>query len=160
MGKRVPLLLVVDPDPTVSECLREELSAFEAEVMATYTVRETLVAMLERTVPLAVVNMTLPECSAGRLVPAIRRAQSDVIVILTTDEHSEEVERKARGLGITLYLPKPIAPGLLGEAVRSALGLEPRRDSGIGIGGATTGSNERLTRSPGSWGEVLPRVVH
>jgi len=157
--RKVPVVLVVDADRTVSERLREELSAFEADVIGTCAVREALVVMLERTVPLAVVNMTLPECSAERLVPAIRRVQSDVIIVLTTDEHCEDVERRARGLGIMLYLPKPIAPGLLGEAVRSALGLEPSRDGGVGVPGTLTGSGRRLARSDRSWGEALPRAV-
>jgi DNA-binding NtrC family response regulator len=146
LSKTVPLILVVDADVSTRDVLREELAGLDAEVVGTSMVRETLLVMLERKVPLAVVNMTLPECSAERLVPALRRIQSDLVVILTTDEHSEELERKARGLGIMLYLPKPIAPGLLGEAIRSAIGLVPRSAGGTDV--------------PGPVGDEVRRVVH
>ena len=124
---KVPLVLVVDRDVTTEDLLGEELAEFEVEIRRTSTVRDTLVVVLERKVSLALVNMTMPECSADRLVPALRRVQSDLVVIITADRHAPEIERVARGLGIMLYLPKPISPGLLAEAICSAVGLERKK---------------------------------
>ena len=114
-------VVVADPDETVFAMVRQ-LTAPEIWRVAYAGTSEELLDIFHRgQVSLVVVELSmLDDCSmlADELMSRSRRG---LRIVVTTAEHSESSERRARLIGPVYYAPKPINPSLLNHVLEGAL---------------------------------------
>jgi PAS domain S-box-containing protein len=119
-------ILVVDDDRDTLEVMRQLLEQAGAEVSAVASADEALQSLERRVPDVLVSDIGMPGLDGYALIEAIRerspekggRVPAAALTAFTQAEHRERALRA----GFQLYLPKPIEPGELTEAVAKLAG--------------------------------------
>jgi two-component system phosphate regulon response regulator OmpR len=160
MGKRV---LVVDDDFKLQGLLREYLTGYGFEVMASLDGADVLQAIRRHSPDLAILDIMLPRLNGLDLLKAIR-AESAVPVIMLTAKGEETDRIVGLEMGADDYLAKPFNPRELLARMRAVLrrrGGAAEAEGGNGGGvveaaGLTLDTERRLLRVEGQEIELSP----
>ncbi|HEY6323694.1 MAG TPA: response regulator [Thermoanaerobaculia bacterium] len=116
-------VLVVEDNPITRKMVRVALESDGYLVLEAGDGRSALAAAAERPPDLIVLDYVLPDTDGMRLLEELRRqaGRKDLPALLVTGMVSRLGELRARGGELTQFLPKPIEPSRLLEAVRAYL---------------------------------------
>jgi CheY-like chemotaxis protein len=123
-------ILYVDDEPMLAALGKAMLEDVGYAVVTSTNPEEALEAF--RAAPgrfdLVVTDMTMPFMTGDALAGRLREISSDIPVILCTGFSTKITKEKAKTLGITDLLMKPLIKPTLAKAVRKALDEEEFRD--------------------------------
>jgi PAS domain S-box-containing protein len=116
-------VLVVEDNPITRKMVRVALESDGYLVLEAGDGRSALAAAAERPPDLIVLDYVLPDTDGMQLLEELRRqaGREDLPALLVTGMVSRLGELRARGGELTQFLPKPIEPSRLLEAVRAYL---------------------------------------
>ena len=117
-------ILIVDSNTSFSTILSEGLNnhaAFSAEVTLSSTA--ALQQVVEKSIDLIIVDMSINDVPPPKLIRAIREAKSG-LPIMVTPVIGQDVPENVKSLDIQGILPKPFFIGDLPKIVGGALGLD------------------------------------
>lgn len=117
-------ILIVDSNTSFSTILSEGLNnhdAFSAEVTLSSTA--ALQQVVEKSIDLIIVDMSINDVPPPKLIKAIREAKSS-LPIMVTPVIGQDVPENVKSLDIQGILPKPFFIGDLPKIVGGALGLD------------------------------------
>jgi DNA-binding NarL/FixJ family response regulator len=114
-------LLLVDQDSLTLEAMKQEIQRnLGYRVLPALSCKEAVHLIRRHPVRLAVIDVDLPDGKGHHLIPALKRIQPALRVIMTSSDYSEETERVCRACGLALYMAKPLDLGLFEAAVQTA----------------------------------------
>ncbi len=121
------MVLVVEAEEETRSTLKTLGHAEGCHVIAAASWHDALLALRAygSRLRLIIVSLDLPDSSWISVIGRVREMHRDLPVIVTTNTDSEAAELFARRLGVVLYAPKPLDPGLLRQAIRGALRTPP-----------------------------------
>ncbi len=114
-------VIVADPDDASYAMVRQLTAPDCWEVRYAGTPDELREALRGPAARLALVNLSLVD--EEMMEELTERSRRGLRVVITTDEHSETNERRARLLGPVFYAPKPVHVTLLSEVLDGALNV-------------------------------------
>jgi CheY-like chemotaxis protein/glycine cleavage system H lipoate-binding protein len=114
-------VLVVDDEQIVCNSCRKILSQQGHNVQIALHGREALKKVEEDKYDVVVADWKMPEIDGMEVLRIVKKNHPDIIPIMITGYPSVESAVKAMRLGISNYLPKPISPEALTEALQKAL---------------------------------------
>ena len=122
-GQSMEHILLVDDDRDIVDLVGPMLKRQGYRVTSRTCGREALATFRRdpERVDLVITDMTMPNMTGSQLAVEIRRIRPDLPIILCTGFSEQIDEDKARTLGITAFLMKPVARDQLVEVVRRAL---------------------------------------
>lgn len=124
-------ILVIDDDPLTRHILQDILVPGDYTVGVAEDGEEGLKKLKTGRYDLVITDVLMPGMDGFRLLREIRRddALKYIPVIFYTGTYLDrEDESLARGLGVSRYLIKPLAPGEIMKAVRDVLGDEEGKE--------------------------------
>ena len=101
-------MLAVEDDGQQRRYLEELIRGAGHHVLSAETAGQALRLAAARPLDLAVVDVFLPDATAGELIPVLRAFRPGLPVVKVTGASSRELELGIRRLGIVCYLAKPI----------------------------------------------------
>jgi CheY-like chemotaxis protein len=119
-------ILFVDDEPSIAEVNRQLLERHGYQVQA-FTDPETAVREFSRhpdDFDLVVSDMTMPKMTGDRLAAEIRKLRPEMPVILCTGFSERMDERKAKTMGISEFLIKPVGIEKLVQTIRKMMSDE------------------------------------
>ena len=120
-GRDTGNLLVADADPSTFMMVRQ-LTAPDVWQVAYAESADGVMQVLRRgEVRLAIVDLAMVDASPFLAEELLARSRRGLCVVLTTDEHNEANERRARTLGPVFYAPKPLNIAVLNHVLNGAL---------------------------------------
>lgn len=125
MPEGVPIVLVVDDDPTMLETIQLALEDLDCAVDIASDGASAAQAVSEREPDLLVLDRMLPDADGVELLARLRATGVSSAAIIITAHPSVESAVDALGHHATHYLAKPFAPDELVARVRDLLG-DPR----------------------------------
>jgi DNA-binding response OmpR family regulator len=111
-------ILIVEDDPATSEFFVDllDLSGYQALVSATGSAALGLLA--EHRIHLVMLDLRLPDMSGLELCQHIRAVtQAHLPILLLTADHNPELTKRAKQVGITAHLKKPVDADQLLEQI-------------------------------------------
>lgn len=114
-------VVVADPDETVFAMVRQLTAPDIWRVLYAGTPEGLLDIFHKAQVSLAVVELSMLDGCPMLVEELVSRSRRGLRVVVTTAEHSESSERRARLLGPVYYAPKPINAALLHHVLEGAL---------------------------------------
>ena len=117
-------ILVIDDDPLTRHILQDILVPGDYTVGVAEDGEEGLKKLKTGRYDLVITDVLMPGMDGFRLLREIRKDDvlKDIPVIIYTGTYLDrEDEALARGLGVSRYLIKPLAPGEIVKAVRDVL---------------------------------------
>jgi CheY-like chemotaxis protein/glycine cleavage system H lipoate-binding protein len=121
-------VLVVDDEQIVCNSCRKILSQQGHNVQTALHGREALRKVEEDKYDVVVADWKMPEIDGMEVLRIVKKNHPDIIPILITGYPSVESAVEAMRLGISNYLPKPLSPDALTQALKKA--LEERKTEG------------------------------
>lgn len=124
-AKRV---LFVDDEEGVRKSWSRYLSEEGFDVATAEDGERAIAALKDKPVDVVVSDLRMPGFDGLVLLERMRQSRPDTPFILLTGYGNEDVERKARQLGVFRFLNKPISPETLSAVLTAALqlGLAPK----------------------------------
>ena len=116
-------VVVADRDETVFAMVRQLTAPDIWQVAYAGTPEELLSILHKAQVSLAVVELLMLDDCPTLADDLVARSRRGLRVVVTTSEHSESSERRARLIGPVYYAPKPIDASLLNHVLEGALGV-------------------------------------
>jgi CheY-like chemotaxis protein len=114
-------VIVADPDEATFAMVRQ-LTAPDVWRLSYASSGFELVRQLRSAcVRLVIVDLSLVESDPELAEDLVARSRRGLAVVVTTAEHSEQIERRARLLGPVYYAPKPLNIMLLNQVLDGAL---------------------------------------
>lgn len=123
----MPLLLVVDDEPSIRYSLEKGLRSESLEVVAVATARAALDAVVKKSPDAVIMDVRLPDLSGLNAIEQIRREDPRLPIIVVTAHGSAETAIQAMSLGAIDYFLKPLDLQQLREAVRHAVDVSRMR---------------------------------
>jgi len=114
-------VLVVDDEQIVCNSCRRILSQQGHNVHMASSGRDALRKVEEDKYDVVIADWKMPEIDGMEVLRIVKKNHPDIIPIMITGYPSVESAVKAMRLGVSNYLPKPISPGALTEALEKAL---------------------------------------
>lgn len=115
-------LIVADPDESVFMMVRQLTAPDRWEVRYAATASEFRELLhTQPAASLAIVGVSMLDASPELATELLERSRRGLRVVVTTDEHSERNERRARLIGPVCYAPKPVNVVLLNHVLDGAL---------------------------------------
>ena len=132
--KRRKRILIVEDDLQTRLGLQQLLKSIGYDVEGVGDSSEALRLMREEVFDVAIVDIFLCQMGKGSingldLIPLLRLFNPKVPVVLVTGQDDERLRLIALKRGATLYLEKPVEPGLLTLIVRQLLAEAPDQDT-------------------------------
>ena len=121
VGPEVGNLVVADPDESMFSMVRQLTAPDEWRVSYAATPVDVMRMLRSGGVRLAVIELAMLDASPALAEDVVSRSRRGLRVIVTTDDHSEANERRARTLGPVFYAPKPLNITLLNHVLQGAL---------------------------------------
>jgi CheY-like chemotaxis protein/glycine cleavage system H lipoate-binding protein len=121
-------VLVVDDEQIVCNSCRKILSQQGHNVHIALNGREALNKVEEDKYDVVIADWRMPEIDGMEVLRIVKKNHPDIIPIMITGYPSVESAVKAMRMGVSNYLPKPISPDTLTEALKKA--LEERKTEG------------------------------
>ena len=115
-------VLVVDDEQIVCNSCRKILSQQGHNVQIALHGREALRKVEEDKYDVVVADWKMPEIDGMEVLRIVKKNHPEIVPIMITGYPSVESAVKAMRLGISNYLPKPISPNALTDALEKALG--------------------------------------
>lgn len=118
-------VLLVDDAKTILSLTRVVLSGLDLDIDTAEDGEQALALAKQKPPDVVVADVQMPKkdglelCADIKLDPALRHAQ---IILLSAKADDEALQRRARLLGVSSVLKKPVAPEVLREAVVKAIG--------------------------------------
>ncbi len=112
-------VIVADPDESAYEMVRQLTAPDRWEVRYVGTSDALRDVLRSGPAQLALVNLSLLDESLAEEL--IERSRRGLRVVITSDEHSEATERRARLIGPVFYAPKPLHIMVLRQVLDGAL---------------------------------------
>jgi DNA-binding response OmpR family regulator len=121
----IPAILLVEDNPQTSRLFNKVLVNADCVVHAALTLHEAQRLFREHTFALMVLDLHMPDGNGLEFLrhhqKIIEQNRTKVIVISAEDYRAE-----CDGLGVHLYLDKPILPSSLSNIVQQLLGKQPQ----------------------------------
>jgi CheY-like chemotaxis protein len=118
-------VLLVDDAKTILSLTRVFLAGLDLDIVTAEDGEQALALAKERPPDVVVADVQMPKkdglelCADLKLDPALRHAQ---IILLSAKADDESLQRRARLLGVSSVLKKPVSPEVLRDAVVKAIG--------------------------------------
>jgi len=121
-GRDTGSLLVADADPSTFTMVRQLTAPDLWKVTYAGSAEAVLAALRGGEVSLAIVDLSMVLDAPPQLAEELlARSRRGLRLVLTTAEHDEATERRARTLGPVFYAPKPLNIALLSHVLDGAL---------------------------------------
>jgi CheY-like chemotaxis protein len=118
-------LLVIDDDEAFVEATAIYLGDHGMQVLKTYSGREGVIASSQHVVSLVVVDIHLPDIDGAEVVRQLKQLQPQAPIICISSDDAPDVLRRCEKAGACLFIPKPVDPeDLLDAILRKLHGLE------------------------------------
>lgn len=114
-------VVVADPDESVFAMVRQLTAPDVWRVGYAETPGELLRLLRKSRVSLAVVDLSVLDGDPALADELMSRARRGLRVVVTTREHSEANERRARLIGPVYYAPKPLNASVFNHVLEGAL---------------------------------------
>lgn len=121
-------VLIADADAHAARDLERELVSGGYYCVAVASAREAIAAARKRRFDVAVVDVDLGDLKGYQLIPLLKDVCEGTKMILSTSQHSEDVERRARQTGIVFYAIKANNMLEILSAVSSAVRAKRREE--------------------------------
>jgi DNA-binding response OmpR family regulator len=122
-------IIVIEDDPTFLDLLRVHLTGAGHEVLTAEDAALGLRAIIDEAPDLILLDLTVPYLDGFEMLQAVRNdpATQKIPVVVLTGRRDDETFARARELGASQFLTKPVARDVLIRAVETQLGsAEPR----------------------------------
>jgi CheY-like chemotaxis protein/glycine cleavage system H lipoate-binding protein len=136
-------VLVVDDEKIVCDSCRKILGGQGHNVQAVFNGRDALRKVEEDKYDVLIADWKMPDINGMEVLRIVKKNHPDIIVIMITGFPSVESAVTAMRLGVSNYVPKPLNPDDLTEALHKA--LEER----------STGRNGRFYYQKYIWARML-----
>ena len=114
-------VVVADPDESVFAMVRQ-LTAPDIWRVAYAETSDGLLRVLRKSrVSLVLVELSMLDADPALAEELTSRARRGLRLVVTTDDHSESSERRARLIGPVYYAPKPVNVSLMSDVLAGAL---------------------------------------
>lgn len=120
-------ILVADADATAVAAIRGLDIGCPVEVEVAPSARACLSRVRENHVRVLVLDADLPDGPAEWVLAQVRKAKPSLHVIYTAAHPTDEVELRARRLGILYFAPKPLDGPTLARVLKSAIDHDTRK---------------------------------
>lgn len=117
----LPLILVLDDEKHVRECIRHQLSQRGYDTAGAATVSEALDIMDSGAVDLVVCDMRMPVAGGIELLQQAAERHPDIGMVLMSGTHDLKLAVEAMRLGALDYISKPFTAGQIADTVSRAL---------------------------------------
>ena len=121
VGPRVGNVVVADPDEGMFSMVRQLTAPDRWRVSYAANAADLMRMLRSGEVRLAVVDLSMLDASPALADDLVGRSRRGLCVVVTTDDHCEANERRARTLGPVYYAPKPLNITLLNHVLDGAL---------------------------------------
>ncbi len=121
-------VLVVDDEQIVCNSCKRILGQEGHNVQTALNGRDALRKVEEDKYDVVIADWKMPEIDGMEVLRIVKKNHPDIVPILITGYPSVESAVKAMRLGVSNYLPKPLSPDSLTEALKKA--LEERKTEG------------------------------
>jgi DNA-binding NtrC family response regulator len=101
-------VIIADADPECMDRIASMVRRAGGQALVARTGREALDRASEREVLLAIVDTHLGDMQGEEVVRRLHDARPGLPVIVTTGQHSQELEARCRREGALVYAPKPL----------------------------------------------------
>lgn len=150
-------ILIVEDEDLVRDFLVEALIYEGFDVHGAMNGVEGLSLFVQFQPHVVITDIEMPKVDGFELLKAIRRRDSDVLVMMSTGNGSEESAIRALQLGANDYIPKPISLGKLLQILRKYEAILHARTLEQEILGMIT--NREFTMKIGNDIKRLPKIV-
>ncbi len=126
---------MVDDEPRIRLALRVALESEGYEVSEAGDGQEALEKILASAPDLMLLDLAMPKMDGMRTIAELQalHGQLKPRIIVLTAWGSPPVVMKSIGMGVSIFLEKPLAPDALRDAVRRALAEDPDQTAGIPV---------------------------
>ena len=114
-------VLVVDDEEIVCKSCRKILNQAGHNVQTASNGREALKRVEEDKYDVLIADWKMPEIDGMEVLRIVKKNHPDIVVIMITGYPTVESAVQAMRLGVSNYVPKPIHPDQLTQALRKAL---------------------------------------
>jgi CheY-like chemotaxis protein/glycine cleavage system H lipoate-binding protein len=114
-------VLVVDDEEIVCKSCRKILNQAGHNVQTALNGREALKRVEEDKYDVLIADWKMPEIDGMEVLRIVKKNHPDIVVIMITGYPTVESAVQAMRLGVSNYVPKPIHPDQLTQALRKAL---------------------------------------
>ncbi len=132
-SEETPGILIVEADPQMSHLLETILAGTDREVLVANTMAQAHALVLEKSVEMVVLDLTLPDGDGRNFLMALREQAEgvDLPVIVLSGLSGPLPKAECFALGANSFFEKPIAPEVLKAAISATLhrSLELRREA-------------------------------
>jgi len=122
-------IIIVDDDRSFVDAAAIFLEDHGYRVTKAYTARDGISALMRQHIDLAVVDVNLPDQEGTSVANAVRQWQPSVpIVLISSDDSTENTRRCQAEADGHLFLAKPLIPKNLLDTISRALGERAGRE--------------------------------
>lgn len=129
--KKTGKVLVVDDDAVVGQSITRVLEGEGCTVRAAASGPEALAACEQQDFDLVFADIRMPGMDGLEVTERLKRSRPGVPVVIITGFGSEANERRARELGVSAFVHKPLTPAAIVE--NAELALRERRETSEAI---------------------------
>lgn len=120
-------ILVADADATAVASIRSMDLGRLVEVETVVSGRACMARIRENHVRVLVLDADLPDGPSEWVLAQVRQAKPSLHVIYTAAHPTDEVELKARRMGILYFAPKPLDASTVARVLKSAIEHDTRK---------------------------------
>ena len=124
MGSEMPNVLIVDANDEDSKNLKNIIQDEGYHIFTAATAREAVRLIRTEAVDLVIINTWLDDIEGYKVIPILKDINPRLKFIVTTDEHSDEIEETVRREEIVYYAIKPDDYDVIKDAVITAAPVE------------------------------------
>jgi DNA-binding NtrC family response regulator len=117
----IPTILIADSDNSSIEQLMDILGDEGYQSSRVSSGKDAIRQIRKDDIDVAIIDTRLSDMEGHKIIPIIKDISRRIRVIVTTAEHSEEMEREVRQKEVVYYAIKPGDYPLIKDAVRSAV---------------------------------------
>jgi CheY-like chemotaxis protein len=118
-------ILVVDDDPVVGESFNRVLSRKGYAVITAANGDEALAKMKAERYDLVFTDLRMPGMDGLEVAEQVKARQPWTPVVIVTGYGSKPSEERARALGVSEFLNKPLSPEMIEDSAAKALAATP-----------------------------------
>jgi FixJ family two-component response regulator len=122
MSETAPVIAVLDDEPQIRKALRRLLTTHHLQVKDYESASDFLKALPSHPVDCVVLDLHMPGVSGFDVLAALGSQRIAPPVIIITGYDQPGTAERARALGASSYLKKPVDESVLLSAIKSAIG--------------------------------------
>jgi two-component system response regulator AtoC len=128
---RIPLLLLIEDDETISLSLRSYFESKQYSVLSTATCREGLDICLREIPDAVILDLRLPDGYGIDVLKEIKENYPEISVIIMTGYGEIDEAVSAMKLGAEYYFQKPLSLDLLSVIVEKSVGIKMMKQDAV-----------------------------